>query len=255
MARKSTMSIVAALLCLLTFSTQSTLCQPDLKLRDIDKQLWDKLMNKGYGAMAVFGLGEYLDHLLISAPSELTTNITAITVFCPTDEGFISQNHIGIPTTLLKYHVIPFKVDKKTLQSSPLGSTFPTLLANAPPLVRTRHNNKTSINDVKIMNWEIYNDGKLIVHGVDAYFNPAFAVVYPGRVAKHDCAECKKINLDDHHNDHEIPKGLSNCSSGNSLLVLAVIVLAVTVIGLSCHRYFYEGRHDDHLPVKTSGLV
>ncbi|KAL3535262.1 hypothetical protein ACH5RR_003723 [Cinchona calisaya] len=266
MATKTFTVVLLSLICFLNLSSiQFTLSQPTLKIPH-NHQLSDELLNKGYGAMGVFDIEQYLNHLLTSARSELThnnnNNITAITFFAVTDKGFVSQNHIGIPTTLLKYHVIPFKVDRKTLESSPVGSNFPTLLANAPPLVKTRlpYTSEVSVNDVKIMDWEIYNDGEVIVHGVDDYFNPAFAVVYPSRVAKQ--------GLDDHRADDDEIRSPSSCKSNRSLflvlmeevvewpitnvlLIALLVVMAAIILGLSCYRYLYKSW-DEYLPVKTS---
>ncbi|KAL3535269.1 hypothetical protein ACH5RR_003730 [Cinchona calisaya] len=189
MSPKTFTLVLLSLLCFLNFSSiQFTLSQSTLKIPH-NHQLSEKLLNKGYGAMGVFDIEQFLNHLLTSTHSESThnnsNNITAITFFAVTDKGFDSQNHIGIPTTLLKHQVIPFKVDRKTLESSPVGSTFPTLLANTPPLVKTQlpYTREVSINDVKIVDWEIYDDGEVIIHGVDDFFNHA---VYPSIVAKQD---------------------------------------------------------------------
>lgn len=85
MATRPVISIIIVLLCLLNLSTRFAIGQPALKLSNIDSKLSDRLLEKGYGAMAIFRVVEYLDHLLSSVPSELTHNITAVTVFCPTD--------------------------------------------------------------------------------------------------------------------------------------------------------------------------
>lgn len=251
---------VLFILCYIGLSTQIALGQ-HLKITD-DNVLSDTLLNKGYGVMGVFGLSKYLQHLLTSAPSELTHNITAITVFCPSDKTFINQYGIGPAdaTTLLQYHVVPFEIGKKTLESSPVGNTFPTFLVDGPPLVKTivPYTAKSSINNVTISDWEIYNDGKVIVHGIDDFFDPTFPLLHPHVGAKEDaCGDCKK-NLNDH--DGETPK-----HSGSSLLmkkvlkspVAKVIFIAtsasfvVLIVGVLFHRY-KKTSWDQDLPVQTS---
>ncbi|KAL3532994.1 hypothetical protein ACH5RR_006516 [Cinchona calisaya] len=261
MDRKSVTSILVLLLC--CFIDLSTSLSQPLNIITTDHGISDKLLNKGYGAMGVFGVEQYLQHLLASSsPLSLNHNITAITIFCPTDKGFTSQNHIGIPTTLLQYHIIPFKVDREILQSSPIGSTFSTLLMNAPPLVKTIAGDQVSINNVTIMDWEIYNNGKVIVHGVDDFFNPAFPIVYPTKVGKEGCAECEK-NLDYHDHDDKIeaPRSRTFWSpiqedgslSPIPLMALLAVVAAAVSLGFGYQRYYYSKKAlDDNLPVKTN---
>ncbi|KAJ0089437.1 hypothetical protein Patl1_14444 [Pistacia atlantica] len=59
------------------------------------------------------------------------------------------------------------------------ASKIDTLL-RGHPLVATGSHRKASINGVKIVEWDVYNDGKVIVHGVEEFFDPAFQTLrYP----------------------------------------------------------------------------
>ncbi|CAB4266948.1 unnamed protein product [Prunus armeniaca] len=89
------------------------------------------------------------------------------------------------PLTLLKYHIVPFKFDRDTIEAYVgHGSNVRTLLPGHP-LVVTSLPTRTgasyaSINRVKITEWDVYNNGRLIVHGVEDFFDPAFqTLLYP----------------------------------------------------------------------------
>ncbi|GMP68634.1 hypothetical protein CsSME_00028188 [Camellia sinensis var. sinensis] len=136
------------------------------------------LANKGYIAMSLI-LEQTLPTLI---PFEVTHN-TIITIFCPLDNAFLSSKYPQPPFTLLQYHVAPLKLDTKALQLSlPYESKVDTLLSHHPLVVTTtrHHSDCTSINGVKVTDWDIYNDGHVIVHGVEDFIDPAFqTLLYP----------------------------------------------------------------------------
>ncbi|KAH7546828.1 hypothetical protein FEM48_Zijuj01G0242400 [Ziziphus jujuba var. spinosa] len=84
-------------------------------------------------------------------------------------------NDLNPPLTLLQYHVVPSKLDGHALESLPHGSKIDTLLLGHPLVVTTLPTDEfASINGVKVAERDLYNDGGLIVHGVDNFFDPAF---------------------------------------------------------------------------------
>ncbi|XP_060670059.1 uncharacterized protein LOC132800434 [Ziziphus jujuba] len=95
------------------------------------------------------------------------------------------------PLTLLQYQVVPSKLDGEALQSLHHGSKVDTLLLGHPLVVTTLPTDKyTSLNGVTVTEWNIYNDGGLIVHGVDKFFNPTFQnLIYPWYDVKKDMLE------------------------------------------------------------------
>ncbi|KAI8008372.1 putative fasciclin-like arabinogalactan protein 20 [Camellia lanceoleosa] len=137
------------------------------------------LSNKGYIAMSLI-LEQTLPILI---PFKVTYN-TTITIFCPQDKAFLFSKYPQPPFTLLQYHVAPLKLDREALHSSLLHeSKVDTLLPQHLLVVTTtRHNSDcTSINGVKVTDWDIYNDGHVIVHGVKDFFDLAFeTLLYPG---------------------------------------------------------------------------
>ncbi|KAF9590107.1 hypothetical protein IFM89_030855 [Coptis chinensis] len=98
-------------------------------------------------------------------------------------KAFFSLKYPQPPLTLLKYHVSPMKIEKEDLESTlSHGSKIDTLLHGHPLVVSTLEHvqNNASINNVKIKQWDIYNDGHVIVHGVENFFDPAYqTILYP----------------------------------------------------------------------------
>nr|DAD27278.1 TPA_asm: hypothetical protein HUJ06_028746 [Nelumbo nucifera] len=103
-----------------------------------------------------------------------------ITMFCPSDKAFISPNfkYAGPPLTLLRYHVALGKLDREVLDSPKLHWSKVDTLLSGHPLVVTSLRGRASINGVEITHWNLYNDGHVIVHGVEDFFDPAFQTIW-----------------------------------------------------------------------------
>ncbi|CAL8997114.1 unnamed protein product [Prunus brigantina] len=142
------------------------------------------LSDKGYHAMSLT-LDMILESVIMPAIQSVNHTNTTFTLFCPRDQAFFNSKYPQPPLTLLKYHVVPFKFDRDTIEAFVgHGSNVRTLLPNHP-LVVTSLPTRTggsyaSINRVKITEWDVYNNGRLIVHGVEDFFDPAFqTLLYP----------------------------------------------------------------------------
>nr|DAD45477.1 TPA_asm: hypothetical protein HUJ06_003707 [Nelumbo nucifera] len=107
-------------------------------------------------------------------------DIKTLTIFCPSDKAFMSPNfkYAGPPLTLLRYHVALAKLDREVLETSQLHWSKVDTLLPGHPLVVTSVNGHGSINGVKISHWNLYNDGHVIVHGVEDFFDPAFQTIW-----------------------------------------------------------------------------
>ena len=125
------------------------------------------LSSKGFVAMSLI-LEQTLPTLV---PFELSQN-TTLTLFCPPEKAFFSPKYPQPPLTLLQYHLVLLMLDREALESSlPFESKVDTLLPGHPLVVNTlTHSSRASINDVKVTSWDIYNDGRPIVHGVDEFY-------------------------------------------------------------------------------------
>ena len=93
---------------------------------------------------------------------------TIVTIFCPTDEAFYPLKHPQVPFTLLQYQIAPSNLGKETLENSlTYGSKVSILLLGHPLVVTTLPGDtNTSISGVIIVDWDIYHDGHVIVHGL-----------------------------------------------------------------------------------------
>ncbi|KAH7546837.1 hypothetical protein FEM48_Zijuj01G0243300 [Ziziphus jujuba var. spinosa] len=142
------------------------------------------LSDKGYHAMSMI-----LDVFFKTRDvSEWLSGNSTLTVFCPPDGAFFSSKYPQPPFTLLQYHVVPLKLDIEVLASLPHGSKIDTLLLGHPLVVTTLQSDEyASPNGVKVTEWNLYNDGGLIIHGVDNFFDPAFqTLIYPWFDLKND---------------------------------------------------------------------
>ncbi|KAH7546833.1 hypothetical protein FEM48_Zijuj01G0242900 [Ziziphus jujuba var. spinosa] len=74
------------------------------------------------------------------------------------------------------------------LSSVTHGTKIDTLLLGHPLVVTTLQSDQyASLNGVKVTEWKLYNDGGLIIHGVDNFFDPGFQIlIYPWFDVKND---------------------------------------------------------------------
>ncbi|KAF8390648.1 hypothetical protein HHK36_025175 [Tetracentron sinense] len=95
------------------------------------------------------------------------------TIFSPSDAAFARSGQP--PLILLQYHISPLKFSPENLKSLPFGTTIPTLLSNRSLIVTTSASeDQISINNVKINGSVIYDDGSLVIYGIDDFFDPEF---------------------------------------------------------------------------------
>ncbi|XP_057952244.1 uncharacterized protein LOC131146586 [Malania oleifera] len=141
------------------------------------------LSDHGYGAMSM------ILHLTLHDLIKTHNNSTALTIFCPQDAAFFSLKFPQPPLTLLRYHFVPRKLEQQVLGSAgfPVGSKLDTLLPGHPLVVTA----PSTVNGVRIADWDIYDDGVVTVHGVGEFFDPAFQTLrypwYDGAVGQNGC--------------------------------------------------------------------
>ncbi|XP_028122134.1 uncharacterized protein LOC114319333 [Camellia sinensis] len=175
----------------------SILSQPTISIA-VQTNHHDHGLNVGMISSPLSNKGLH-SHVLNSQTNPLTlilskvTHNTTITIFCPLDKDFLSSNYLQPPFTLLQYHVASLKLDREARQSTvPYESKFDNLLPQRPFVVTTtrHHSDRTSINGVKVTYWDIYNDGHVIVHRVEDFFDLAIqTLLYPwynGRLTKNE---------------------------------------------------------------------
>ncbi|KAH7546896.1 hypothetical protein FEM48_Zijuj01G0249400 [Ziziphus jujuba var. spinosa] len=117
--------------------------------------------------------------------SQLLSGNSNLTVFAPRDDAFFySKYPQAPPLNLLRYHVVPRKLEGQALQYLRRESSrrfrakifmFDTLLQGHRLVVTTILSAESaSLNGVTVTETNLYNNGGLIVHGVDNFFDPAF---------------------------------------------------------------------------------
>ncbi|THF95669.1 hypothetical protein TEA_002716 [Camellia sinensis var. sinensis] len=122
--------------------------------------------------------------------------------------------------------LIPFEVD--------------TLLPHHPLVVTTtpHHSDRASINGVKVTDWDVYNNGHVIVHGVEDFFDPAFQTLlypwYDGRVTKNEIES--RTGKDSNTELGRLSWVKEMMMEQKFFLVMGVLVFAGSCISLACLR-------------------
>ncbi|THG10519.1 putative fasciclin-like arabinogalactan protein 20 [Camellia sinensis] len=152
------------LLSLLTFSLFS-LSYPLPSIAVLNAE--EILSNSGFVAMALT-----LD--LVSAT--LTSQPPSATIFSPSDAAFSYSGQP--PLSLLQFHFSPLAFSLDSLRSLPYGTKIPTLSSGKSLIVTTSAlDQQVSLNNVTINGSPIYDDGSLIIFGIDKFFDPNLEVV------------------------------------------------------------------------------
>nr|XP_043620577.1 putative fasciclin-like arabinogalactan protein 20 [Erigeron canadensis] len=126
----------------------------------------ETLSNSGYIAMS----------LTLTAVSDgLLSHHNAATIFSPPDIAFADYGQPSLP--LLSVHISPMVFSLSTLRSLPFGTKIPTVDESIFLTVTTSSpNDVVSINDVRIIGSSIFDDGSLIVYGIENFLDPNFTV-------------------------------------------------------------------------------
>ncbi|PWA72702.1 FAS1 domain-containing protein [Artemisia annua] len=134
-------------------------------------------------------------HISVTATTTTTINSSTsstITIFSPTDTSLQSCPYCSLPLLLLE-HTVPGLYPYHLLKTLPFGAKIQTLAtssSNSPlcltltKTVTTDDNNNPTlfVGGVQITRPDIYNDGHVIVHGIQGYL--AHLSVYSCQVEK-----------------------------------------------------------------------
>ncbi|XP_061990926.1 putative fasciclin-like arabinogalactan protein 20 [Rosa rugosa] len=136
------------------------------------------LSDSGYLSMAL---------TLEVVSQSLVPKSPSLTIFAPPDSAF---KRAGQPSlSLLQFHFAPLALPLQTLKSLPAGTKIPTLLSGSS-LVVTSPSSGTgiSLNGVRVTTAAspIYDDGFLIILGVEDFFDPNFHAPAPTRIPVSD---------------------------------------------------------------------
>lgn len=139
------------------------------------KNITKALSNAGYEVMSVI-LENQLPSLVPYSDGKDGTvtiyNNNSITIFVPPNGAAVNLQWWNS----LEYQAVMARVDKEGFESGslPNGSELVTMDSEKKILVVTSQgcqNGFPSINGVGIKQWDVYNDGHLIVHGVENFFD------------------------------------------------------------------------------------
>ncbi|KAI3502564.1 hypothetical protein L1887_30706 [Cichorium endivia] len=124
----------------------------------------ETLSESGYNAMSLT-----LDLL----SSSLLYNTTSATIFTPPDSIFTD---FGQPTlSLLQLHISPLVFSFPGLLSLLPGTKIPTMSADKYLTITTTSSpDQVSLNNVKVVGSPIFDDGLLIIFGIENFFDPNF---------------------------------------------------------------------------------
>ncbi|KAJ1377709.1 FAS1 domain [Sesbania bispinosa] len=102
------------------------------------------------------------------------------TVFAPSDSTFKKSGQPSLD--LLRFHLVPLPLQPPSLRLLPAGAKIPTMLAGQSLTVTTSPSGRTtSLNNIRITALPIYDDGFLLVYGIDKFFDPSFQYTGPNQ--------------------------------------------------------------------------
>lgn len=114
----------------------------------------------------------------LATQSLLIPHTQSLTIFAPVDTAFTRFGQPSLP--VLQYHLIPQAFSYQCLKALPTGAKIPTLLANHTLFITTaQYETQISINNVTVKESPIYNDGSLIIFGINQFFDPPMQFQVP----------------------------------------------------------------------------
>ncbi|KAL5553375.1 hypothetical protein UlMin_040776 [Ulmus minor] len=141
------------------------------------------LSNSGYVSMAL---------TLELVSKTLTVQSPSLTIFAPPDAAFSKSGQPSL--SLLQLHFCPLPLSLKSLKSLPSATKIPTLLPNHMLIVTSSpSDSQFSLNNVKITTSSpIYDDGSLVIFGIEGFFDPNFQVP-----SIHNPPSCRSFSSND----------------------------------------------------------
>ncbi|KAG8382794.1 hypothetical protein BUALT_Bualt05G0114300 [Buddleja alternifolia] len=129
----------------------------------------ETLENSGYTAMSLT-----LKLIAPTLPLPSATTITAVTIFAPPNAAFSASGQPSLAHLLL--HFSPLSLSPSSLSSLPFSSTIPSLSPSKHLTVTSSDPKIISINNVKVSEYPIYDDGFVIVYAIDNFFDLNFTL-------------------------------------------------------------------------------
>ncbi|XP_062154366.1 putative fasciclin-like arabinogalactan protein 20 [Alnus glutinosa] len=132
----------------------------------------DILADSGYLSMSL---------ILEAVSNTLLPNSSYLTIFAPADGAFVRSGQPSL--SLLQFHFSLLPLPLETLKSLPYAAKIPTLFATHSLTVTTSpSDDRISLNNLMITGSPIFDDGLLIIHGIDQFFDPNFNASVPVQI-------------------------------------------------------------------------
>ncbi|XLR01967.1 hypothetical protein S83_068165 [Arachis hypogaea] len=181
----------------------------------------DILADSSFVSMALT-LQVVAESLLEQSPS--------VTIFAPTDSAFKKS---GQPSfDLLRFHLAPLPLPAQSLRLLPAGAKIPTMLPGQSLVVTTSPSDRiTSLNNVRITGSPIYDDGVLLIYGVDRFFDPNFQDNSGSNQKPNSNASCIARNLTANNSSDSFFPAIETLKSGGYTAMASF--LAMQLVGLS----------------------
>ncbi|XP_002534506.3 putative fasciclin-like arabinogalactan protein 20 [Ricinus communis] len=125
----------------------------------------EMLSNSGYLSMSLT--------LQLISSTWIIPHSPSLTIFSPSDSAFAQSGQPSL--SLLQFHLCPLSFHLNSLRALPFGSKIPTLSSNLSITIVNDDNGTVFLNGVKILGCP-YDDGSLVVLGVDKFLDPDFVV-------------------------------------------------------------------------------
>ncbi|XP_002531064.2 putative fasciclin-like arabinogalactan protein 20 [Ricinus communis] len=154
------------------------------------------LSDSGYNSMAL--ILEFGSRSILIPPSP------SLTIFSPSDTVFSKSGQPSL--NLLQFHFSPLSLSLHSLKSLPSGSKISTFWTNHSLIVTSDGEDKVEVNGVKISGFPVYDDGSLVIFGIDKILDPNFQVLDSMRPPPLHNLDCPAL---DANGDGHIDRGHS----------------------------------------------
>ncbi|KAK3183812.1 hypothetical protein Dsin_031098 [Dipteronia sinensis] len=96
-----------------------------------------------------------------------------MTLFAPSDFAFAKSGQLSLLD--LQLHISPAILSQGSLKNLSFGTRIPTLLSNQS-LIVTTSNGQLSINGVLIQESAVFDQGSVVIYGIDDFLNSSFHI-------------------------------------------------------------------------------
>ncbi|XP_010250718.1 PREDICTED: putative fasciclin-like arabinogalactan protein 20 [Nelumbo nucifera] len=147
----------------------------------------------------------------------LDVRSSSATIFSPSDDAFIRSGQPSL--SLLLYHFSPQRLSIANLSSLAFGNKIPTLSDHSLIVTTSTSDPQTSLNDVKINESSIYDDGSLVIYGIDDFLDPSYQLPFSSVPEPNSLASACTVTPDVH--DHSSTSEAGGSFSAASKLLLS----------------------------------